>query len=178
MRGTGILNKTFIIAMGNSPSLIRCLLQSYEASIREYRREELDKVEAERRATIEVIRTTNVKAKKRTDDPRYLVVDEWFQDEIFRINRLIEFKKESWWVRALSAVDLEGQSALHYLAANDAANAGDLLKEMLQGGQGMYVHSFQDNFVSFAHRFGTTIVTDTCFHIHRKICEEQTQRRV
>ena len=96
-----------------------------------------NKIEAEKIATIEILRTTN-KSKKRSDDPRYLVLDEWFQDEVFRINRQIEFKKESWWVRALSAVDGEGQSPLHYLAANDTLNAGEIFKELIHAGQGNF----------------------------------------
>ena len=117
--------------------MIRHLMQSYELTLREYRQEELNKIEAEKIATIEILRTTN-KGKKRSDDPRYLVLDEWFQDEVFRINRQIEFKKESWWVRALSAVDGEGQSPLHYLAANDTINAGEIFKELIHAGQGNF----------------------------------------
>lgn len=133
--------------------MMKCLLQSYEATLREYRQEELNRVEAEKRATIEVIRSTNMKAKRRTEDPRYLVVDEWFQDEIFRINRSIEFKKESWWVRALSAVDYEGQSPLHYLATNDSVVAGDILKEMLHTGQGMHTDLPINQPISFIQLF-------------------------
>ena len=66
------------------------------------------------------------------------MVDEWFKDEISRINRLMELKKEEWWVRALSSVDKEGQSALHYLAANDSLVAHELLREITRSGQGTF----------------------------------------
>tara|TARA_A100001015_G_C14563299_1_gene546221 strand:- start:22 stop:252 length:231 start_codon:yes stop_codon:yes gene_type:complete len=66
------------------------------------------------------------------------VIDEWYRDEVFRINRLMEFKKEAWWMRALSSVDNEGQSPLHYLAANETANAADILKQMTSAGRGKF----------------------------------------
>ena len=84
--------------------------------------------------------TQNLKIRSRLSgdgkDPRYAVVDEWFQDEICRVNRLMELKKEEWWIKALSSVDREGQSALHYLAANEAINAAELLHEMTRTGRG------------------------------------------
>lgn len=48
---------------------------------------------------------------------------------------------KAWWLSAITSTDRDGQSPLHYIAANEALNSSDLLREMMTAGRGV----FQDN---------------------------------
>ena len=58
-------------------------------------------------------------------------------------------RRKVWWLTAITSVDRDGQTPLHYVAANDALNNSDLLREMMCAGRGTFHdrHSHHDAFV-------------------------------
>jgi hypothetical protein len=74
----------------------------------------------------------------RSKDRRFNALNEWFADEIYRINRLSEIRREAWWFKVVTACDNEGQTPLHYLAANESEKVAELLKVVMRTGRGNF----------------------------------------
>jgi hypothetical protein len=91
----------------------------------------------ERISTIEILKSKS-HSTDRTKDHRFVALDCWFEDEIYRINRLAEIRRESWWLKFVTSADNEGQTPLHYLSANEAPNADELLHAIMTTGRGNF----------------------------------------
>ena len=129
-------NSIHMAAMGNSSAIMKHLLMSHLNEIMEFREKELTRLEMQKQVTINNLKNNHSNLKFK--DIKLEIIDEWFNNEIKRVNRLVEFKKELFWLKALKSLDNENQSPLHYLAANDSMNAKDIFNVVISTGQGIF----------------------------------------
>ena len=117
-----------LAALGNSPRIITCLLESFARQTQRQLEEDIYKLDSDRFGITTELKKTFAAASGDTASPlssldkhpRVLVVQEWFQRELVRKRRQAEIRIEVWWAKLLTTKDCFGRTPLHYAVGRDA----------------------------------------------------------
>ena len=127
-----------IAAMGNSPHVVKHLMETYRRSAYSKFADDLFKLEREREASEgEITRALRASGNMYAGSalrqtPQIKSVHDWFENEVLRLQRSIEIRVEVNRAKILATKDKFGRTPVHYAAASGASEA--LIKALLTAG--------------------------------------------